>query len=119
MAKNESMMAQVGGWAFIVGLVIAIGAALMNTSLDSGTVLILAILGLLVGVLNISEKEAMTFMVATLVFMIASSSLNVILLAVPFFGATLPAILRNIVVFVAPGAAIVALKALYDVTKSA
>ncbi|MFH1199980.1 MAG: hypothetical protein V1708_02845 [Candidatus Micrarchaeota archaeon] len=119
MGKNGISMAAVGGWAFLLGLVIAIGAALMNTALDSGTVLILAILGLLVGVLNISEKEVMTFMVATLVFMIASSSLNVILTALPLFGTLMPAILRNIVVFVAPGAAIVALKSLYDVTKSA
>jgi hypothetical protein len=112
-------MSQIGGWAFLLGLVIAIGAAVLNTSLSSGTVLILAILGLLVGVLNISDKEVMTFMVATLVFMTASSSLNVIMKAVPFFGDMLPAMLTNIVVFVAPGAAIVALKSLYDVTKSA
>ncbi|MFH1200433.1 MAG: hypothetical protein V1708_05175 [Candidatus Micrarchaeota archaeon] len=119
MAKNGNMMAQLGGWAFIIGLVIAIGAAIMNASLDSGTVLILAVLGLLVGILNIRESEAMTFMVATLVFMVASSSLNVIFGALPVFGTMFPAMLRNIVVFVAPGAAIVALKALYDVTNSA
>lgn len=116
MAKNDSMWPQIGAWSYIAGLVIAILAAFMGPS--SGTTFLLAGLGLLVGLLNIADKEISIFLLASLVFMISASSLNVVFVAIPAIGTFIPAILTNIVTFVAPGAAIVALKALYDVSKS-
>ncbi|MFH1106843.1 MAG: hypothetical protein V1787_03020 [Candidatus Micrarchaeota archaeon] len=116
MARDGGMWPQIGAWSYIAGLVIAILAAF--TGVSSNTTFLLAGLGLLVGLLNIADKEVMLFLVASLVFLVSASSLNVVMMAIPAIGGFIPAILSNIVTFVAPGAAVVALKALYDVSRS-
>lgn len=113
-AKNY---AQYGSWAFIIGLVIAILAGFVTTGLEGSYALILGILGLIVGILNVRDKEITLFLVACIAFIASASSLaNVV-----SFSATaqqvLQTILSYIVVFVAPAAAIVGLRAIYDISK--
>ncbi|OIO27637.1 hypothetical protein COX86_03370 [Candidatus Micrarchaeota archaeon CG_4_10_14_0_2_um_filter_60_11] len=105
----------IGPWAFIIGIVIAILAGFMGMQ-TSLIVLALAVLGLVVGFLNVSEKETMPFLVATIAFMMAASSLVVVFAAVGMAGIE-TVIMQNIGTFVAPAAAVVAIKALYDITK--
>ena len=102
-------MQALGSWAFIIGLVLAVIFGLTGTS--PTVVWILAVLGLIVGLLNVTHKETHTFLVAAIAFLVSASSLAIIL-------SSLEDILKNIVVFVGPSAAIVALKALYDIAKS-
>ncbi len=104
----------IGPWAFILGLVLAILAGFV-TMPDSTIVLVLAVLGIIVGVLNVSDKETVPFLVSALTFMMAASSLGVV------FGALgisqLNTVMNYIYVFVAPAGAVVAIKALYGITK--
>jgi len=115
--KNRDSWARVGAWSFLAGLVIAVGAGILYPETSSGTVFILGILGILVGILNIGDREIIQFLVAALTFMVASTSLLGVFAVVPTLGPYVPAILNNIVVFVGPGAAVVALKALYNVSQ--
>ncbi|MFH1056931.1 MAG: hypothetical protein V1717_04010 [Candidatus Micrarchaeota archaeon] len=117
MAKRDSMPA-IGAWAFLGGLVIAVLAGFFTTA-DATIVLVLGVLGLLVGLLNIADKEAQHFLVAGIAFLISAASLGS--LGVQILGASggaqIAAVFNNVAVFVAPAVAIVALKAVYDISK--
>jgi len=110
-------MSKLGPWAFIVGLVIAILAGFVYPATDLTIVLVLGVLGIIVGVLNIGEKEVNAFLLATVAFMVGATSLGAVLAAIPAIGPEMPRILSYIVAFIAPGAALVALKAIYGVAK--
>ena len=111
------MMKNVGPWAFVLGIVIALLAGFATTGIDTTVVLVLAVLGIIVGFLNVSDKEVIKFLVSTLAFMIAATSLNVVFSKLPSIGTGLSLAMSYIGVFVAPAAAIVAIKALYDIAK--
>ena len=107
---------RVGGWAFILGVVIAIIAGLAAGYLDAVSAgyvaLVLVILGLIVGFLNLNDKEIQPFLVAAIALMlmqVSAGGLNLI----PYIGIYLTSMVQNIAVFVMPAALVVALKAVY------
>ncbi len=103
------MDAKIGHWAFIVGILLAIIAGLVPQLQTSTITWILVILGLVVGLLNISAKETTEFLVAVIALLIVGSAG-----AIPALGGIVLAILANIVALSAPAALIVALKAVYS-----
>ncbi len=115
MAEKKGIMSKVGVWAYIAGLVIAILVALFSSGLGKTTVAILGILGIVVGLLNISDEEVQLFLLGSVAFVIAASSMGAV------FGALglpmLETLAQGITVFTAPGALVVAFKALYNVAK--
>lgn len=112
-------MEKYGVWSFYAGLIVAVIAAVMSPGgLGTLAVLVLGVLGIVVGLLNVVDKEVNTFLIAALALMLSTSSLRLILEAVPAVGAFVPAFLTAVNVFVAPGAAVVALKAIWDITRS-
>ena len=60
-------MIQMGRWAFIVGLVLAILAAYISIS---NVALILFVLGLIAGFLNVSEKESHQFLLGVVALLL-------------------------------------------------
>lgn len=102
------MDAKIGHWAFIVGILLAIIAGLIPQLQTSTVTWILVILGLVVGLLNITAKETTEFLVAVIALLIVGSAG-----AIPALGGIVLAILANIVALSAPAALIVALKAVY------
>ena len=118
MAKKE---AQIGVAAFIVGLLIAvvlgIWPELMVVPRATNTMLVLGVLGIIVGLLNIGDKELDRYLMANIAFLLAGTMLAAFLNTIPQVGAYLAGMLYNIGLFVAPGAAIIALKELYEVAK--
>ncbi len=112
-------MDKVGVWSFYAGLVIAIIAAVVSPSGINGmVVLALGALGIIVGLLNVTDHEVKLFLIATIALVVSASSLGGILSTIPAVGKFIPALMDGIVIFVAPAAAIVALKAIWDITKS-
>ena len=101
MAKKKGTE-QITLWLFIIGLIIAIIAPFI-AGLD--LVWLLVLIGVVVGLLNITAKEVNSFLIATVALIIASGSLQIWTL--------LTDILSNVVVLVAPAAIIVAVKAVY------
>lgn len=104
MAKKGSK--GIGWWAFAVGLVLAV---IFGYSGNVGLIWLLVLLGLIVGFLNISEKEAVNFLIASIALISAGSAANLTILWGPLGG-----ILSSVVAFVAPAAVVVAIKVIYE-----
>ncbi|OIO26634.1 hypothetical protein COX85_03675 [Candidatus Micrarchaeota archaeon CG_4_10_14_0_2_um_filter_55_9] len=113
MAKEANA---IGPWAFLAGIVIALLAAFV-TGMDSTILLVLTVLGLIVGILNVGDSEVLKFLVGTIAFIVAGSSLNPIFVIIPGVGIQLAMAMTYLVTFVSPAAAVVAIKAIYDVSK--
>ena len=112
---------QFGPWAYIVGVVIAVIAGFVAPA-NVMAALVLGVLGLIVGLLNVSDKEVQLFLVASIAFIVGASSLGGVvaglLAGAPLgLGAGLVSALQYLVAFTAPAAAIVGLLALYRISK--
>ena len=100
-------LALVGKWAFIVGLVLAGVAGLF---LQVGWVVwVLAILGVVVGLLNITAEDTQSFLLAAIAFALSARALNTI----PFVGETIGNTLGYVAAFVAGATIVAAVKTLF------
>ena len=115
-----------GDLAFILGVIIAlvagIAAALagaIDPSIAGIIGIVLVILGVVVGFMNIKEKETEAFLVAAIALMVTSAVAGWLTLdlVIPRLGTLILSILGYIGVFVAPAAVIVALKSVYALAK--
>ena len=103
-------MSNIGKYAFLGGVGLALVMAFVNV--PSG-VLILAVLGLVVGFLNVSGSESQGFLIAAIALMLTATSVSVI----PEVGGIVTTITGNLAAFVAPAALLVALKSLMESSK--
>ncbi len=113
-AENE-MGKHIGKWAFLVGLLAAVVIAVMaGTGVPLWAILLLAIDGVIVGVLNVTEDEASEFLIAAMAFMVSfivfARLFGEVLGGFPVVGV----VFTMLNVFVAPAALIVALKVMFD-----
>ena len=99
-------MQNIGRLAFILGVIIAIAAGL-GVSVPQ-VPLVLAILGLVVGFLNVGGRESNNFLIAGIALSASAGSLAVL----PEVGSYVTAIAGNVAVFVGPALLVVALKSL-------
>jgi len=105
-------MEKLGKFAVIAGIVIAIAAGVFNfTQPWFGWAL--AVLGLIVGFMNVSGGESRTFLVAGIALLMVGSSVA----EVPVIGEAMTSFLGYITAFMAPAVLIVALKSLFDTVK--
>ena len=101
----------IGKWAFIAGLVLAVLAGLL---FQPGWALwVLAILGVIVGFLNIAAEETRGFLLASIALTISATALNTL----PVLGTALSLVLPFVVAFVAGGMIVVALKELFQTAR--
>ncbi|MBU1111512.1 MAG: hypothetical protein ABIB43_01830 [archaeon] len=100
-----------GAWAFIFGTVLALLFGLLGWTGSISWLLV--ILGLLIGLLNIAEKETQAFLVAGTVLVIVSSFGMNAMKIIPILGNVLGAILYLFV----PATIIVALKSVFTLAK--
>ncbi len=101
----------IGKWAFIVGLVLAVLAGLF---FQPGWALwVLAILGVIVGLLNIAAEETRGFLLASIALTLSATALNTL----PVLGTALSLVLPFVVAFVAGGMIVVALKELFQTAR--
>jgi predicted outer membrane lipoprotein len=105
---------KMGQWAFILGLVVAIAGGIIGAMYATEITYILLLLGVIVGLLNITEKEVTSFLLAVVALLLVGGAG---LENIAYIGSTIGAILANISAFVAPAAVIVALKAVYQLGK--
>jgi len=113
-----------GDLAFTIGVIIALlaGIAAVAVGINSQTAgiigLVLVILGLIVGFMNVKEKETVPFLVAAVALMLTSGVGWAYLNSILSIGTYVQAILGYIGIFVAPAAVIVALKSVFALAKS-
>lgn len=121
------------GWLFLLGIVIAILAGLILGAaaddridpLDADTVgaieVILGILGVCAGALvllgrgTITDKEMPTFMMAIIIIIALAAVTS--LAGVRWFGPYLANIVYALGIFIAPLAGLIAIKAIWDISK--
>jgi hypothetical protein len=120
-AKDEG---KIGQYAFLGGLVLVllVGMAALLPAIQPYLGLIygiLGILGLIVGFLNITEKEINSFLLAAIALMMVSGSLQpiVLLFNIAAIGDFITALLQALAVFVAPAALVVAVLAIYKLAQ--
>lgn len=113
--KADDTMQKIGGWAFIIGIVIAVLAGLVLPT-NQWVILVLAILGLIVGFLNVTAKESTPFLVAAIALVLSTNIFDAIVVKALGAGTVTTAvstILENVGIFVAPAAVLVALRAIF------
>lgn len=114
--KNEEF--KIGRISFIVGLVLAIIIALFSAALvPTWSVYVMAVLGIIVGLLNIADQEIKTFLIASIAFILSFQALSTVLSGLAFGWTAIPTFFGLMNVFIAPAAAIVAIKALFTTTR--
>jgi hypothetical protein len=104
-------LATVGRWAFIVGLVLA-GVVGLLVQVD-WVIWVLALIGVIVGLLNVTAEETQGFLLAAIAFALSATALNTI----PFIGIVIARILANLLAFVAGAMIVVALKSLFKIAQ--
>jgi hypothetical protein len=101
-----------GAWAFIIGIIIAIIVAIIGTE-QTWPIYIMLVLGLIVGLLNVSDKEIGHFLIAAIAFMLTFTALGSIAEGIPVIGGTLAKFISLVNAFIAPATAVVAIKELF------
>ena len=102
-------METIGRLAFYAGIVISLLLGWMDMA---NATLILVVLGVVVGLLNVTGKETGRFLLATLVLVTAGLALRGIL------GDIVGSILQAFIAFTAAAAIVVALKEVWSIQKS-
>ena len=104
-------MQKLGKWAFIVGIVLAVILAVVTDV--TWMYWLLAVLGLVVGFMNVTAEETKGFLIAAIALMLSATSVQ----AIPLVGRIVTEIMANIVAFIAPAVLVVALKSLFETAK--
>lgn len=113
-------LARIGGWAFIIGVIIALIVGFLSDIIGAALVTgILVVLGVIVGFLNVTDKETKGYLLAAVSLVIVTSLGGQALGAIPTIGGYIINVFNAIMTFVIPATIIVALKAIYSIAKSA
>ena len=111
---------RIGEWAFFACVIIAVLGGIIAPG-NGGMTLALFILGIIVGVINITEKETTPYLIAAIALIAAGTAgfevLDNLSKAIAL-GTRLDNILGYIANFVAPAAVIIALKAIWGMARS-
>ena len=112
MAKQGGMDV-LGRWAFLIGVILAVILGALGPV--AGTwAMVLVVIGIVVGLLNIGDREVTPFMMSGVVLIIASALGGNLMGNLPFVGSVLDALL---VIFV-PATVIVAVKNVFSLARN-
>ena len=115
MAKGKTnILSMIGFWAFIIGLALAVVAGILWPQ-NQIVIIVLIILGLIIGFLNITAKEILLFLAATIALIVVGNVFAP--LKTLMIGAILGSILSYVATLMAPAAIVAAVKALWAVGK--
>jgi hypothetical protein len=101
----------IGKWAFVAGLVIAVLAGLLFQ--PEWAIWILVVLGVIVGLLNVTAEETRGFLLASIALTLSATALN----SLPIIGTAFSYVLPFVVAFVAGATIVIALKELFQTAR--
>jgi len=104
----KARMNVLGAWVFIIGVLLAVVVALLE--LGQPWPIVLVILGILIGILNISESELKDFMMAGTVLVIVSYFGGQGLFELQVAGLNIGAIFNTLIVLFVPAVIVAALR---------
>lgn len=109
------MATNIGAIAFIGGIILSVLISIFGSALNAPWVIfILALLGLVVGLLNVRLDERKLFLIAALTFMLSFQALGSILGTFLLGWDAVPRFFEMMVTFIAPAAAVVAFKTIWQ-----
>lgn len=126
MANKQMNIGQI---AFLGGLAIAVIVGVLTSFVPAGLLpllmAVLFVLGIVVGFLNVSDKEVNSFLLATVALLLAATSWNVSLVSslsmLGELGMTLGAMIAGftsaLIAFISPAAFVVAILAVYKLAQ--
>lgn len=121
MVKSRENL--VGAYAFLIGVIFAIimglSQKIFSISYSNSPYAFLVILGMIIGFLNVGDRDSMTFLIASLSLVIVSGfgqSALIYVSNIPFLS-SLTAILAALLVMFVPATIIVALKVVFNLAK--
>lgn len=112
MAKGMSGGSTIGSWAFLVGVILAAILGVFNV-VSAGWAAVLVVIGLIVGLLNITDEEVKPFLTAGVILVIVSYMGATVMAAFPIGARILTAVNMLFV----PATVIVALKSVFGLAK--
>jgi len=114
----------IGAWAYIIGMIIAVALGVFSTLPGMTWLLtILIVMGLIVGFLNVNEKETSAYLLAAVSLVIVTSFGGGVIgtigdgTSLVWLGNALQGVLNAMTVFIVPATIVVALKAIYALAK--
>lgn len=114
----------IGKWAFVIGLILAVIAGLVSgynttilSSYTTAILLVLFVLGLIIGFLNIHEKNETRFLVSVVALLVLGVASISALSVLQVISEILDAVLGNFIAFVSAAALVVSIKAILETTK--
>ena len=110
MVKSKNNF--IGSWAFLIGVVLAVVLGLVG-SVGGAWTIVLIFIGLLVGILNVADKETMPFLMSGTVLIIASALGGSVFSDVQ----TLSNVLNALLIIFIPATVIVAIKNVFILAK--
>lgn len=114
------MVKRLGPPAFIAGFVLSILASVLTQYVPMASnpiPLVVACLGVIVGLINITDKEVPGFLLAAIAFTVSAGSLATVFANVPGLLTAAPMFFNYIVTFTAPAAGVVAFKQIWMLAK--
>jgi hypothetical protein len=126
MAKKK--MTHYGEYAFLAGVILALLLGILSPTLPDEirpvVIAVLMLLGIIVGLVNVTVKEAQSFLIATIALLLAATAWTPLITMLNLVGdiGTTVAIwvggfVTHLVAFLSPAAFIVALKMVYLLAK--
>ena len=110
---------EVGLLAFVAGLFVAFFLALVQPGMSQTTqIMALGLLGISIGLLNIDTKEMEMYMVASIALVFCAGAFAQVLDQLPAVSGLLERLLANVLYIVVPGVVLIALKIVYEASKS-
>ena len=117
-ARKRAGRSNIGELSFLAGFIIALVVGLVaatNYVIPVEVTYLLILLGLIVGFLNITQREVVPFLLAVIALLaLGAAGLETL----PVVGAPLGAVFKYIQVFVAPAALIVALNVIVELARA-
>lgn len=102
---------KLGRWAFVVGLAVSILLGFITFSYSS---LLLMILGLIVGFMNVTEKESQKFLIAVIALIVVGVAGLQAFSVWGTFYTWIQTVLTSFIIFVGAAGAVVAIKILFE-----
>jgi type IV secretory pathway TrbD component len=112
--ERRGIMNMIGRIAFIIGVLLCVAVGFVT---QDWIFWALTLLGVLVGILNIQQKEIMKFLWATIALVVVSAFGATQISTFPTIGPVVGRIYMALLTFVSPAAIIVALKAVFHLAK--
>ena len=114
----------IGAWVFLIGVVLAVIAGLFQEVLGLSTsnviYILLVVMGFIIGIANVGDKDSITFLIAALTLIIVSglgqTPLTFISNLSPILSSMIN-ILTALLVMMIPATVIVALKTVFSVAR--